>query len=411
MSRPLVSRLTSAAVEKRGAGTLTDPAVAGQMLRVRKTSTRGIVREFRFRYKFKGRTGVITLGHFPGLSLADARARAQQFRDLLREGINPRSAVNRPRSRTGAVDGPAAGNSHNVAALIKDFTERHLRKRRKRPEYAERILQRELAGWSHRDARTIKPREVIDLLDAIVERPAPVMANRVAGLLSQMFRYGIHRQIVETSPVQLLFRPGGTERPRQRALDDQELAALLANVDEVTKRAKRTGIAIRLILLTAVRRSELTGARWSELDLEAEAPVWEIPAGRTKTDVAFAVPLTRPAVEQFRRLKRLAGRSPWVFPAETGDGAVDPRLLTRSIARHLETFAGHKVGAFTLHDLRRTVRTGLAKLGIRPDIAERCLNHAQPGIIATYDVHHYQEEKRDALTRWADHLQELRHAK
>jgi hypothetical protein len=215
MSRPLVSRLTSAAVEKRGVGTLTDPAVAGLMLRVRKTSTRGTVREFRFRYKFKGRTGVITLGHFPGLSLADARARAQRFRDLLQEGINPRSAMNRPSSRAAAVDVLAEGNSHNVAALIKDFTERHLRKRRRRPEYAERILQKELAGWSHRDARTIKPREVIELLDAIVE----------------------------TSPVQLLFRPGGTERPRQRTLDDQELASLLANVDEVTKRAKRSGIA------------------------------------------------------------------------------------------------------------------------------------------------------------------------
>ena len=85
--------------------------------------------------------------------------------------------------------------------------------------------------------------------------------------------------------------------------------------------------------------------------------------------------------------------------------------MTRSIARHLETFAEHKVGAFTLHDLRRTVRTGLAKLGIRPDIAERCLNHAQPGIIATYDVHQYLEEKRNALTQWADHVQTLRNGK
>jgi integrase len=409
MSRPLV-RLTSAAVEKRGVGTLTDPAVAGLMLRVRKTSTRGIVREFRFRYKFKRRTGVITLGKFPGLSLAGARARAQRFRDLLQEGIDPRSAMNRPGPRA-AVEVPAGGNSHNVAALIKDFTERHLRKHRKHPEYAERILQKELTDWAHRDARTIKPREVIELLDAIVERPAPVMANRVAGLLSQMFRYGIHRQVVESSPVQLLFRPGGTERPRQRALDDEELAALLANIDEVTKRARRTGIAIRLILLTAVRRSELTGARWSQLDLEAEAPVWEIPAERTKTDVAFAVPLTRPAVEQFKRLKRIAGRSPWVFPAEDGDGPMNPKLLTRSVARHLETFAEHKVGAFTPHDLRRTVRTGLAKLGVRPDIAERCLNHAQPRIIATYDTHQYLDEKRDALTQWAGHLQALHDGK
>jgi hypothetical protein len=76
----------------------------------------------------------------------------QRFRDLLQEGIDPRSAMNRPGPRT-AVEVPAAGNSHNVAALNKDFTERHLRKRRKHPEYAERILQKELVDWAHRDAR------------------------------------------------------------------------------------------------------------------------------------------------------------------------------------------------------------------------------------------------------------------
>ena len=139
------SRLKIAAPEKRGVGTLTDPAVAGLMLRIRKTSTRGVVREFRFRYKFKRRTGVISLGKFPGLSLADARARAQRFRNLLQDGIDPRNAINRPGPRA-SVQVPAAGNPHNVTALIKDFTERHLRQRRKHPEYAERILQKELAG-------------------------------------------------------------------------------------------------------------------------------------------------------------------------------------------------------------------------------------------------------------------------
>src|SRR5271155_4849966 len=118
MSRPPV-RLTSAAVEKRGLGTLTDPAVAGLMLRVRKTSTRGIVREFRFRYKFKRRTGVITLGNFPGLSLGEARARASRFRDLLQEGIAPRSAMNRPAPRA-AVEVPSGEQSHMVSTLVKE---------------------------------------------------------------------------------------------------------------------------------------------------------------------------------------------------------------------------------------------------------------------------------------------------
>jgi integrase len=389
------------------------------MLRIRETSTRGTIREWRFRYKLKGETNIITMGQFPGVSLAEARARALRFRDLLQDGIDPRTAIARRRgariigpltvSPAATTDAQADG-AHMMPTLIKEFLEMHVQKHRRRPEEVERILNKELGAWMHRDARTIRPREVVELLDAIVARGAPIMANRVGGIISQMFRFGIHRQIVETSPVQLLFRPGGTERPRQRAFDDEELAAMLSNIDDVTKRAKRTGIAIRLILLTAVRRSELTAARWSEFDLEAKKPVWSIPGARTKTAVTHIVPLTAPAVAQLERLKRTAGRSPWLFANEAGDGPMDPRLLTRSVARHLETFADHKVAAFTLHDLRRTVRTGLAKLGVRPDIAERCLNHAQPGIVATYDVHQYLDEKRDALTRWATHLRKLANA-
>src|ERR1700730_14604964 len=119
MSRPLV-RLTSAAVERRGVGTLTDPAVTGLMLRVRKPSTRGIVREFRFRYKFKRRTGVITLGNFHGLSLAAAPATAKRFRDLLQEGIDPRSAMNRPAAGE-IVELPGCEQSHSVTPLIQEF--------------------------------------------------------------------------------------------------------------------------------------------------------------------------------------------------------------------------------------------------------------------------------------------------
>ena len=262
--------------------------------------------------------------------------------------------------------------------------------------------------WATRDARTIQPREVIELLDAIVDRGSPVTANRTAGLLTQMFKFAVHRQIVAASPVQLLYRPGGPERPRQRVLDDDELATLLANLDGVTRRAPRTGMAIRLFLLTAVRRSELALARWSELDLGGDAPAWTIPGDRTKTGVEYVVPLVPEAVAQFRLLKAQAARSPWVFPsADEPANAADPKLLTRSIARHLPALAKIKVEGFTAHDLRRTVRTGLARLGVRPDIAERCLNHAQPGIVATYDVHQYLDEKRQALEKWAAHLRSL----
>lgn len=84
---------------------------------------------------------------------------------------------------------------------------------------------------------------------------------------------------------------------------------------------------------------------------------------------------------------------------------MEPRLLTRSVARHLDSLAEHKAQAFTFHDLRRTLRTGLSRLKIaQPHIRERVLNHAQLGMEATYDVYAYADEKREALTKWADHL-------
>ena len=88
----------------------------------------------------------------------------------------------------------------------------------------------------------------------------------------------------------------------------------------------------------------------------------------------------------------------------------DPKYVTRSVARCLKRFKRHGVGAFTPHDLRRTGRTGLARLGIKIDIAERVLNHARERMEATYDLHEYIDEKREALERWAKYLADLRDA-
>jgi integrase len=92
------------------------------------------------------------------------------------------------------------------------------------------------------------------------------------------------------------------------------------------------------------------------------------------------------------------------MPNEGGTGPIEAKLLTRSVARCLPRLKKARVEPFTLHDLRRTCRTGLARLGVRPDIAERVLNHAVGGVAGVYDVHGYMDERRDALDRWAAHL-------
>ncbi|HEY6456011.1 MAG TPA: site-specific integrase, partial [Steroidobacteraceae bacterium] len=306
---------------------------------------------------------------------------------------------------------PSPDTKHSIDSLVSEFTERYLRPGRKRPEYAEAILTNKvLPEWKGRDARTITPGEVVELLDKIVDRGRRVMANRTAALLSQLFRFGIQRHIVASTPVQLLYRPGGKEKARQRALSDEELAALLGCMDDIFTHARRTPTAIRLCLYTACRRSELALAKWKHFDLKSDAPTWTVPAEASKTGSEYQVPLVPGAVSELKRLKVNARGSAYVFPAKTSteDKPADPMILTRSLARNLDRLSEHKIAAFTLHDLRRTVRTGLGRLKVAPHIAELCLNHAQRGIVATYDTHTYMDEKRAALEKWAAHLDGLR---
>jgi len=289
-----------------------------------------------------------------------------------------------------------------VNFLITEFLERHVKVTRKRPEYAERILRQEvLSQWQGRDARTITAREVIELLDGIVDRGSAVMANRTAALLGQLFKFGIHRAIVDDSPVKLLYRPGGKEKPRERALTDKELKAFLAN-PRAACRFERLERAIRILLLTGQRRGELALARWSEIDLVTGT--WRIPDENAKGGRGHLVPLTPMAVEQFRELKAAADNSEFVLPEPGGTAPINPKQLTRSLAKCRARFKKCGIAAFTLHDLRRTCRTGLARLKIEPHIAERVLNHAQERISGTYDTHDYMTEKRAALETWAAHL-------
>jgi len=120
------------------------------------------------------------------------------------------------------------------------------------------------------------------------------------------------------------------------------------------------------------------------------------------------LPLSDWAVEELKKLKVMAAGSHYVLPSGGRSQHIDPKYITRSVARCLERFKKHGVAAFTRHDLRRTGRTGPARLGIKVDIAKRILNHARERMEATCDVHEYVDEKREALDAWAQHLLALR---
>lgn len=404
-----IRRFTASKADSLPVGEYTDPACVGLQLRVRPKGN-AVTRTWLFRYKWHGTPTRITLGHLPGLSLSEARERALEARKQLDDGIDPRRARPRrtrpasPQNAAAAVVDPGA--KFSIETLAHDFLERHVKPSRKRPEYAARILNVEvLPEWKGRDVRTIQPYEVIELLDGIVDRGSKVMANRVAGLLGQMFKFGIHRRFVPVSPVQLLYRPGGKEKSRERALSDDELKAFLKHKDDIL-RSPRTGHALMVLLLTMQRRSELALAEWWQIDFEERT--WTIPDELAKAGKGHIVPLTDWAIAELKAMKKLAGRSRYVYPTEDGKASAEGKLITRSVARCQDAFQAVGMKHWTPHDLRRTGRTGLARLKIEPHIAERVLNHAQERIPGTYDVHDYIVEKRAALEKWEARLRELK---
>ncbi len=381
------------------------PGNKGLYLLVR--PTRGdCSRTWLFRYTWGEKRTRMVLGALPSMSLAQAHNEASKHRQNVSMGIDPRRAIKRRSTAMERLPALTPGtHRHSMESLSTVFLERHIKRERnrKRPEYVERILRRYvLTEWAGRDARSITSHEVLDLLDKVVDRGSPVMANRLAAVLVQLFKYGIHRKIIEATPVQLLFRPGGKELPRVRTLSDAELRILLSV--EPHRRWARMHHAINVLLLTGQRRGELALANWNEFNFDKA--LWAIPGARTKTGKATLVPLSPSVIEELRDLRRLSGSSPWLFP-NGGEKPADPKLLTRNVARAQERFGELGIAQFTLHDLRRTCRTGLSKLKIPPHIAERVMNHAPERIIGTYDTHDYLDEKRDALVKWSEYLKGL----
>jgi integrase len=446
-SKPEGGRLTANAIAglkpRPACYDVTDPGSAGVQLRVMPSGAK----RWYFRFYWRNKRQRLGLGQWPAVGLAEARARARRARDVLDEGIDPRKAgiVKRASGRTASpaahAPGPASHavstqpaigsaahaipkvvrrptdlsddsdnvpkDAHSVLFLAHEFYHRHVVKERKRrrPAYVKRVLNADvLPQWSDRDARTITSREVIELLDKIVDRGSPVMANRTANILSQMFMYGIHRATVPDSPVKLMYRPGGTEIPAERALSETELKAFLLNCKSVC-RTRRSGHILMTLLLTMQRRQELALAKKTEFDLEKRT--WSIPDEHAKKGRGHVLPLSGWAVEEIRSLMGISSASPYLLPRKDGLKPINPMLITRSAERLAHRFQAVGIEPFSPHDLRRTGRTGLASLGVEDEIAERVLNHQKKGMKRVYDRFAYSPQKRDAIEKWAKYLSDL----
>lgn len=340
---------------------------------------------FFVRYQDEGGTRRrLKIGHYPALGLADARDKAKEAIGRIARGENPqRERVEQRKAET-------------FGELAADYLELHAKRKKKSWEEDERILNADLLpAWQRRKANAISRRDISELLDGIVDRGAPIMANRTRALISKIFKFGMSRDVVEVNPVQAVPMPA-KNRQRDRVLNKDEIRRFWRALDQQEPTMAAT---FRMRLLTAQRGKEVLSMRWEHIS----GDWWTIPAEVAKNGLTHRVPLSPQVVELLDDLRLLNGDSVWVFASPRKKGA-HLKTVTRAAARIADA-AG--IRDFTAHDLRRTAASHMTSMGISRLVVSKILNHAESGITAVYDRHSYDPEKREALDRWGANLEEL----
>lgn len=365
-----------------GAAQHPDGRIPGFGVRV----TANGAKTFYLKFRHRGQYGRLNLGRYPVTTLQKARTKAHAALVELAEGRDPRGETS---GREAAQTFPAA-----LDAFLETYCRRH-----NRPSTAaetERLLRTYfLTGWQRRALADIGKSDVIAALEPVMKRGAPSAARHAFAAVRKFFNWCAEHGLIEQSPCTAM-KPPAKAANRDRVLTDRELAAIWAAADG---EGYPFGVIARLLILTGQRRGEVCGMSWDELDTAGR--VWTIPGSRTKNHKPHTVPLPAAAWAILTSLPRTS--SPLVFPAR---GKPDQPYSGYSKGkRHLDAAAD--LHDWTLHDLRRTAATGMARQGTPPHIVERILNHVSgtfAGVAGVYNRFRYLDEMRVALEGWEGHV-------
>ncbi len=323
------------------------------------------------------------LGSYPTLSLVDARSQAKKIIGRLARGEDPQA------------DKTAEKGAETFGELAAEYLERHAKVKKRRWQEDDRVLKVDLLpAWRRKKAKNISRRDVGELLDGIVERGAPIMANRVRALISKIYNFGIGRDIVEHNPCLGVPMPAKA-RQRDRVLTVEEIRSLWRALDHENPVMAAT---FQMRLMTAQRGTEVLSMRWAHVD----GDWWTIPPEVAKNGLTHRVPLAPQVLALLDELRESTGSSEWVFASPRRQGA-----HIMAVQKAAERIAKRSKIDFVPHDLRRTAASFMTSIGISRLVVSKILNHVESGTTAVYDRHSYDAEKRQALIRWAGKLETI----
>jgi integrase len=336
-------------------------------------------------YRIRGRQRKLTIGNALQLGLDDAREIARDAFAAAARGIDRQAEKMAARQA-----GPQTAIGRLFETQAREFVKRHVAGQRTARE-TEAMVERLIDAWGKRQVDDISKPDVLAHLDALQDAGYERARDRRRQLIRQLFDWLIEREVVKVNPAAGIrkLQPGGVKR--QRVLTDDELRAIWKAAEKIGGAAEAL---VKLLMLTGQRRGEVATIEWPELDSD----LWTVPPEKFKNGLVHLVPLPQAAVDVLVALPRVAsGR----FAISTTMGETGFSAFA-DLKEELDRISGVK--DWVLHDIRRTVRTNLSKIGVNADVAERIIGHLPQGIRAVYDRHDFLEEKRAGLSRWAAHL-------
>lgn len=344
-------------------------------------------------YRIKGRSTTSTLGRFEKMPAGTARELAKRKLAQAELGIDPGKEKQEDRYK-------AAETFQKIAERYLRFKEKELKAQSY--DQVQTHLTKHWAGFNGLSVHQVTRRDVAARLGEIAEERGPYAANRARASLSTFYAWMMREGIVDANPTVGTNKIG--EESRDRVLSDAELVAIWKAC-----RDDDYGAIVRLLILTGQRRDEVGSMPKSEIDLDGRK--WTIAGARTKNSLTHEVWLSDPALAILKQAlgrDRIAGRD--LIFGETGRGFSGWSKARTALDKRLAEQTKKKVAEWRLHDLRRTVATRMAEIGVQPHIVEAVLNHIsghKAGVAGVYNRAVYSAEKRQALDQWAAHVEAL----
>lgn len=358
-----------------------DTEQPGLAVRVMASGSKSFLAQFRA----NGLKRRVPLGSCSRISITDARKAVRGFVGDAARGID--AAAERQAARRKAAEGEMS-----LSNLIDQWRDLHLKSRRQ--SYASeaiRALRFSFKRHLHEPASALNRAAIVRNIDKLAQAGKSPMAGAVKRYGGACFSWAVRRGSIAANPFASL--PAMPSASRERVLTDDELRAIW----QATEQPGSFGGIVRALILTGARREEVAAMAWGEID--AKLTVWTLPAARAKNGKPSVTPLNR-AMQALLRLQPRREGCELCFPGEKGPFSGYSKAKSR-----LDNASG--VSGWTLHDLRRTVATGLQRLGVRLEVTESVLNHtsgSRAGVVGIYQKHDFAAEKLAALSAWGEHV-------